>query len=316
MKTGLCLAAIAVLGFAVGWAQPPHAETIVIRGEIVSSDPIAGGLTVELASDGAGRYETAVVNPDGGFEFRSATSGMHELRVVAPNGQVLHQEYVSINPNQRLSIRLPSKPSPKESTESTVSLQQLQHKVPAPALKAFHRGEQAAAEGNLEQARACFQEAVARDPEFADAYNELGAAEAGLNHFPEAAAQFQHAIDLAPEHRLALPNLSIALAKMKRFHEAGEVARRALRVVPNDGRIHYILATSLLEEHGNADEIILHLERAAATIPSAHVTAAELLAQSGRSEAAIHHLEEYLRVAPLGDSLRPKAEARLAQLRQ
>ena len=316
MKTGLCLTAIAVLGLAAGWAQPPHSETIAIHGEIVSSDPIVGSLTVELASDGAGRSETAVVDPDGAFEFRSATPGMRELRVIAPNGKVLHQEYVSIAPNQRLSIRLSGQPSVKESAEGTVSLQQLQHKVPAPALKAFHKGEQAAAEGNLEQARACFQEAVARDPEFADAYNELGAAEAGLNHFPEAAAQFQKALDLAPEHRQALPNLSIALANMKRFHEAGEVARRALRVVPGDGRIHYILATSLLEEHGNVDEIILHLERAAATIPSAHLTAAELLAQRGRSEAAIRHLEEYLQVAPLGDSRRPKAEARLAQLRQ
>ena len=308
--------AIVVVGLPAAWAQSSHSETIVVHGEIVSSNPVPSSLTVELAGNGSAISETASVNPDGAFEFRFATPGMHELRVVAPNGEMLYQEYVSITPNQRLSIRLPDRPSTNSSKESTISLQQLQHKVPGPAQKAFHKGEQAAAQGNLEQARAFFQEAVARDPEFADAYNELGAAEAGLNQLPEAATHFQKAIDLAPEHRRALPNLSIVLAKMKRFHEAGEVARRALKVVPGDGHIHYILATSLLEEHGNVDEIILHLERAAADIPSAHVTAAELFAQSGRPEAAIHHLEEYLQLAPLSDSLRPKVEARLAQLRQ
>ncbi len=115
-----------------------------------------------------------------------------------------------------------------------------------------------------------------------------------MNQLPEAAEEFQKAIDLVPEHPMALPNLSIVLAKMKNYHDAGEVARRALKVVPGSGRIHYILAVSMLAEHGNLDEIIAHLERAATDVPSAHLTAAELLAQRGRSPEAIRHLEEYL----------------------
>jgi len=94
------------------------------------------------------------------------------------------------------------------------------------------------------------------------------------------------------------------------------VARRALQVVPGDSRMHYILAASLVDEHGDLDEILAHLDRAAADIPSAHLTAADILAQRGRLEDAVHRLEGYLDRAAPDDALRPKVEARLAQLRQ
>jgi tetratricopeptide (TPR) repeat protein len=312
MKLKLRLAAAMILVLATARAQLLRQETIVVHGEISCSFPVSG-LSVELTGNGT-PSETALVNPDNSFEFHSATRGVHQLRVIASNGDVLHEEYVSVTPNQTLSIRVPDRPSNNNRGESTVSLQQLQHKVPAAAQKAFQKGEQAAAKGELGQARACFEEAVSRDPEFADAYNELGAADARLNDLPEAATQFQKAINLVPEHRKALPNLSIVLAKMERYHEAGQVARRALQVAPSDGRVHYILASSLLQEHGSIDEIIAHFERASADVPSARLAAAELLAQNGRSQEAVRQLEDYLVAAAPSDPLRPKVEARLAQL--
>ena len=317
MKCCLCVTVMLLMASGVTWAQRQENRTAVVRGEIVSSRPVIGSLTVELSGNGMAPSESVSVNADNTFELHSATAGIHQLRVISGAGQVLHEENVNIwGGAQTLSIRLPDAPDANRSTDSSISLQQLRHKVPAAARKAYQKGEQAAAKGNLLQARSSFQEAVTIDPEFADAYNELGAAEAGLKHLPEAAEYFQKAIELVPEHLYALPNLSIVLAKMPRLHEAGEVARRALRVVPNDGRMHYILATSLLAEPARLDEAIDHFERAAATIPSAHVTAAELLAKSGRSQEAIRHLEQYLLLAAGDDSLRPKAEARLAELRQ
>ncbi len=319
MKLYLRCPVLLMLAACAVWAQRFDAKTMAVRGEIVSSNTNVGSLSVELCADGSGMSETVAVNLDGSFEFHSTTAGTHELRVITANGAVIHQEYVSITgPNQTLSVRLTdgSSPNAAPARGSTVSLQQLQHKVPAPAQKAYQKGEQAASKGNLEEACTHFQEAVALDPEFADAYNDLGAARAGMNQLPEAAEQFQKAIDLVPEHPMALPNLSIVLAKMKNYHEAGEVARRALKVVPASGRIHYILAVSMLAEHGNLDEVIAHLERAAADVPSAHLTAAELLAQRGRSPEAIRHLEEYLAGAAPDDAKRSKVEARLAELRQ
>jgi len=290
---------------------------LFVRGEIVSGRAIAGPLTVELAANGTVPAESTTVNADNTFEFRSATQGTHLLRVIGPDGQVIYQENVNISsPVQTISVRLPDTPSnANRSGGGVISLQQLRHKVPPPARKAFEKGEQAFAKGDMQEARNAFQEAVTIDPEFADAYNELGGVESNLKHLPEAAEQFQKAIDLVPEHPMALPNLSIVLAKMQRMHEAGQVAKRALQIAPNDGRLHYILAASLLADQGPLTEVVAEFERAADTIRAAHVIVAEILAQQGRTDEAIKHLETFLALAPSDDSLRAKAEARLSSLR-
>src|SRR5437868_6675700 len=132
MTASLRLTASFVLALATVSAQPFDAKTIRVHGEIVSTTPLPSGLTVELADNGVRICDTASTYGDGTFEFRSATPGMHELRVIAGNGQVLHHEYVSITASgQALSIRLPDQASPDRSPEGTISVQQLKHQVPA-----------------------------------------------------------------------------------------------------------------------------------------------------------------------------------------
>jgi tetratricopeptide (TPR) repeat protein len=316
--TRYCYLALAGMVGAIGlMAQIGGQRSVPVRGEISCDTSIPGTLTVEIGGNGSGPTETATVNADGSFEFRSAPPGAHELRVIGPGGGILHIENVVIHgPNQFLSIRLPSAPSPNRSAGSSISVRQLNHKVPPPAMKAFTKGEQAAAKGEYRAAAESFRQAIELDPEFADAYNELGAADAALNDLPKAAEDFQKAVDLVPDHSLALPNLAIILAKLKRYHEAGDVARRALKLAPGSCHMHYILAASLLLENGNSEEALENLQRAAEEMPKARLLAADLLSQRGRREEAIHQLEEYLRVAPPDDSSRAKAEARLAQLKQ
>ena len=316
MKLCICVAATTLLSLTAMRAQRQESAPVTVHGEIVSGRTATTTLTVELSGNGAMPTESATVDPDNTFVFRSATPGMHELRVIGGAGEVLHQETVNISStSQTLSIRLPEPPNANRSSGNVISLQQLSHKVPPPARKAFDKGEQAVAKGDLLLARGLFQDAINLDPEFADAYNELGGVEAGLKDLPGAAEQFQKAIDLVPEHPMALPNLCIVLAKMQKLHEAGQVARRALQVVPADGRMHYILATSILAENGSLNEVVAEFERATATVRAAHVVLAELLEQQGRSQEAIQHLETYLATASADDPLRPKVEARLAALR-
>jgi tetratricopeptide (TPR) repeat protein len=289
---------------------------VVVRGEVTSSSPILGSLTVELSRNGVGMGEMVSVNPDGSFEC-PATPGTYELRVSTVGGNVIYQQTVFISgTNDRLTVRLPDKPNAERAQGDTVSVRSLQHKIPAQARSAYEKGQRAAAKGRQEEAIGYFRKALSIDPEFADAHNELGAAYAALKELPQAAEEFQKAIDIAPEHRLALPNLSIVLARMKRFREAEQVARQALKIAPGQAQMRYILAASLMEEHGNQAEALDNLERAANEIPKAHLLAADLLAQTGRRDEAAKHLEEYLRHSSPKDSERPKVEVWLAQLRR
>jgi tetratricopeptide (TPR) repeat protein len=320
MNTCLRSVAIGMLAMAALSAEDSGSRRVGVRGEIQSMQPFGGSLTVELAAGNSGIPERAMVNPDGTFEFPSAPVGIHQLRVIGPQGAILHQEMVTIgNVNQVMSIRLPD-PPPNASRSmdgnggGSISVRQLTHKVPPAARKAYDKGEQSAAKSQHFQAAESFRQAVTIDPEFVDAYNQLGAAEAAMGNLAKAAEQFQKAVDLAPEHPQALPNLCIVLAKMRRFPEAGAVARRALKVAPGSGPLHYILGVSILMANGDRDEIMMNLERSTAEVPKAHLLAASLLEEWGRSAEAAQHLQDYLRDGSPDTADRARVEGQLARL--
>jgi len=313
---------VAVIGAFVTSAMPGQdldrasdaSRVFRVRGEIMTARPLIGGYTVELARN-SGMGESVPIGLDGSFEIRAAQTGMQELRVVGPRGDIIHREPVDITgPHQQLAIRLPETTNVPQSGHNTISLHQLEHKVPPEAKKAFDRGVRAAADQKYTDAIAAFQQAVTVDPEYADCLNELGVAEAALGNLENAAEDFQKAIDVAPEHPAALPNLSIALAKLRRFHDAGAVARRALKVVPDSGRIRYILAASILTDNGDPNEALTQLERASDEIPKAHLVAADVLVALGRRDEAIKHIQQFLKSAAPDDKDRGAAEARLSVL--
>ncbi len=288
-----------------------------VQGEISSADVITGGLMVELSSNGSGTRETATVNPDGTFQFDSASPGMHDLRITGVGGAVIHEEYVNITgPSQQLTIRLQGPATANRAAGNTISLQQLEHKVPGAAQKAFDKARKAEQKGKLAEAETLLRQAVEIDPEFADGHNELGTVQAKQNRFPEAAAEFQKTIDLAPEHRLALPNLSIVLARMHQYREAGDVARRGLKVAPMMPELRFILGISLMIGHGDKAEALANLRQAESAFPKAHLLEAQLLAESGQRDEAAAHLEDYLRVGSPDDVQRSKIQADLANLRR
>jgi tetratricopeptide (TPR) repeat protein len=317
---GIRLIAFVTLSACALGAQTFGVHAISVRAEIVSTSMPMGALTVELAPQSGGSPDRIPVNPDGSFQIHVLSPGTYELRVYSLGARLIHQQIIAINATTpTVTVHLPEAStagSANRAAGNSVSLNQLRHKVPAQAQKLFEKGEQSLARHNLAQASTYFQEAVARDPEFVDAYAQLGGAEAALGRLPEAAAQLQKAVDLAPEHEVALPNLSIVLAKMRRLQEAGVVARRALKVAPSSGRLHYILAASIIEEKGNTDEAIDHLERAGDDIPSAHLAASDLLLDRGRPDEALRQVEAFLLVAAPDDPLRAKAEARLSLLQK
>jgi tetratricopeptide (TPR) repeat protein len=188
---------------------------------------------------------------------------------------------------------------------------------PAPAAwKMYDKSRIAAARGNRGEALKYLREAVALHPDFAAAYNDLGAVYLAEGEFSLAAESFQQALVVAPTHRLALANLSLALIRMNRYREAGEVARRGLDVDPDHAGLHLILAASLMAQPGGTGEALEQIERASTQIPKAHLLAADLLLKAGRREEAMRHLEEYLRIAAPRDAGRAGTEARLAQLRR
>jgi len=203
-----------------------------------------------------------------------------------------------------------------QANTSTVSLQQLQHKIPKEAQKEQKKASDAIRKGDNQLALLHMQNAVKIDPEFADVYNDLGVVLGWLGHMDQAAEQFQRAIELVPDHYKAVKNLSIALYMLGRCDEALPVARRALRIDPAYEQVHYVLGFCLVAENGDTVEALTNLERAAGDFPKARLVASEILAESGRRDEAAQELEKYLDSVPLGAAGRKKVEEQIAQLRQ
>jgi len=287
-----------------------------VRGQIYSETPFLGSLTVELTPNGRSIPQSVSLAADGSFEFQSVAPGAYELRVTGSGGGVLHQETVFVNgPNQILSVTMRTRQSIDRSAGSTVSIRQLQHKVPSDASKEYSNGQAAARKGDHLAARDHFQKAVTIDPEFADAYTNLGVAQLSLGEVETATEQFQKAIDLVPDHTLATANMSIALYRLKRYNEAAGAARQALKLDPSLLKMRYVLALSLTQKQGHEAEALDNLERAAGEFPRAHLLAADILTQTGRRDDAVNQLEKYLRASSERDTDRNAVEEWLATLR-
>ena len=328
MKTEICLLALILLPAVQAdaqWAEsgsvPFHRyggeKGVLVRGMVSSESTLTGALTVELLTNGSSVAESTSLGGDGSFEFHSVPLGVYQLRITGSGGSVLHHEQVIINgPNQLLSINLPRRGSADRSAGPTVSIRQLQHKVPAPAQKEFSKGQTAARKRDYQAALDHFQKAVDIDPEFADAYSNIGVAEVSLGRLEQAAEQLQKAVNLVPDHTLAIANLSIVLSQLKRYGDAGQAARQALKLDPSLVRMRYILAVSLTREPGHETEALDNLERAAGEIPKARLLAADILTNIGRRDDAIRQLERYLGALPEQDADRRTVEERLAQLKR
>lgn len=312
----LGLTAYGALGQMRSSSQPlgPEHQGFVLRGT-VRGDQAARGLYVQLVPGNPERIEKVQVNPDGTFEFRSAVPGTHEVVVSASNGEILYEEYVFISGSTDfLTIQLRASLPTSDSEGKTVSIQELQHHVSRGAQHAFFEAQRSESKGDAGEAVKQLQRALAIDPGFADAHNELGVIHASAGNLVEACKEFQKAIDIFPDHKLALANLSVTLGRLERYDEAAAVAARALRIDPSNAKVHFILAISLIKSQKDSTTALRHLDEAAPEISLAYIVAADLLSQTGRPHEAVSRLEKYLGSARPKDPHRARVEARIEEL--
>jgi tetratricopeptide (TPR) repeat protein len=298
-------------------SHPGDRDSGIVHGQISSDGPIPGSVTVELVGPGSGGTISASMEGAGGFEFHGVAPGAYTLRLTGAAGTVVYEEPLFVNGGyQNLSIQVPAKSKTAGSSDATVSIRQLQHKVPAEAQKEFSKGSAASTKGDQTRALDHFQKAVRLDPEFADSFNGMGISFAALGQLPQAAEQFQKAIDLVSDHPGAAANLSIVLCRLQRYHDAVEMARRALKLNPGLLKLRYVLGISLVNEGGDKVEALDNLQRATQEVPTAHLLVAKILIETGRGEDAARHLEDYLRLSPDNDRDRAAVQEWLDQLRR
>ena len=124
-----------------------------VHGQISSENLIVGALTVELSIPSRAGIIKAPIE-GGSFDFRGITPGQYQLQLSGAAGQIVYEESVLVTGgHQNLTIEIPAKTNVGKSDGATVSIRQLQHKVPSEAQKEFAKGKTASNKG---KARPCF----------------------------------------------------------------------------------------------------------------------------------------------------------------
>jgi tetratricopeptide (TPR) repeat protein len=167
--------------------------------------------------------------------------------------------------------------------EHRISVRRLRHKSSNEALSAFQRGRKHAVRGDARRAAAHFERAIALDPEFSDAYNDLGTAYFKMHRFADAVAQYGRALELDPATSYYHSNLALVFEALHQYDRGKAEAQAALALDSTDATAHFILGWELTEQSKELQTAIFHLERAAPKIPEAD----QLLAIARRKQGAL-----------------------------
>ncbi|MBV8569257.1 MAG: tetratricopeptide repeat protein [Acidobacteriaceae bacterium] len=201
-------------------------------------------------------------------------------------------------------------------SKPTVSIQELRHQPSKQAAKEYQKGRNAFRKGDYERALDHLQNAIQRDPDFADGHNDLGVVLGRIGNRSEAVQEFQKALVLVPDHKTAALNLCLSLYILGRYQDVVPLAYKVLNTQPTLLYVRYVLGMSLAAQGGRMEEAIDNLNQAAGAFPDARLMASKLLILTGHRDEAALELQKYLRSVPLTDPARSEAQAQLTQLQQ
>ena len=178
----------------------------------------------------------------------------------------------------RESLHLPNPPRQPIIT-GTVSAAALRHAVPKAAVKAHERARKSFAAGKTGDAARELEKALALDPEYAEAHENLGALYLKLNRPAEAEAHIRRAVELNPSSSFAHSDLSVIQFLSGDPGSAERSARRALELSAGNDWARFILGMTLLRNTATYSEALQQLESASRSVPAAGQLLAALQAK-------------------------------------
>ncbi len=252
-------------------------EASVVKGEIETSQPIAGGYTVQLYNMGRpSTVSTSEIRSDGEFEFRQTPYGSYLVTVTNARGDPVYQGNFTVGGmSQPFIIQLPKEEIDRP-VSGTISAKQLQHPPSRKAFDAMRAAQKFSDAGDFAKAVVSLQIAIAISPDYADAWVNLGAQHLRLGAYQQSLNETRHAIELAGPSNITLCNLAYAQSSLGRTAEARESVERALRLKPDDAHAHFLLGVILHTTHASDAEAVRHLHLAAPTIAGARAAPAKI----------------------------------------
>jgi len=153
-------------------------------------------------------------------------------------------------------------------------------------------------------------QALAMDPNSADANLIMGLLQEARNQPDEAIAYYRRTISLAPDYEEPYFNLAVILQRKGEYDEATELLRTAVTLRPDLAVYHHNLGVLLLLKRRPVEAIDEFRQALAIRrkYPMAHFNLGNALVAVGRLEEAKYHYREALRLDPTNRGARQNLE--------
>ena len=156
------------------------------------------------------------------------------------------------------------------------------------------------ARGRMEEALACFQNALRIQPDNATGHKWLGDSLLQKGQADEAITHYREALEIEPNDVEVRSNLGFALFQKGRVDEAMAHFQPALKIEPDSANVHNNLGFALLRK-GRVEEAIAHYQRAleiAPDFPGVHHNLGSALVRKGQLDEAVVQLQKALEIEP------------------
>jgi tetratricopeptide (TPR) repeat protein len=245
-------------------------------GKVVTSGS-ADRLVVEIISNSAGNIsDRAYVSADGSFQLSAIPGISYELRVLSERGERIHTDYQTLRQGQSIELRLPASRTKQEALPGgPISAARLGHKPSKRAMGMFRKASELAEGGDLSASVQQLEQAVREDPNWCEAWNNLGARRLTMGLFDAAEEAFRRALHIDANLAAVRANLALTLLFLRRPAEAETEASSALKLDPASYRAEYTMGMALLQQNRDTEQALTLLRRAAARIPQARLTIAQ-----------------------------------------
>jgi tetratricopeptide (TPR) repeat protein len=166
------------------------------------------------------------------------------------------------------AIAIASSPAPGISVSTGTAAQPtIPPYVPSPETRdIFKRGEEEAKRKNWANAIQTFDSVVKADPQYPDAWRELGRAHMYARQYSDAEAAFRKYLELSPDDHLAYLNMAWALYNERKYEEDKSLMLKRVAVSPKDGDALFRLGVAYLALH-QPEQAVPVLDRSILAFP-------------------------------------------------
>jgi Flp pilus assembly protein TadD len=225
---------LAMCGWLLGLAVVAEAQ-IGVRGQIFlpNGAPAQRQIRFTVTSDDGMRTEIYFTDSNGRIAIPRMT-GPYKL-TVETDGAAYGTTTVSFNPvhaGNYITIHLIPVAKAHAAPPGTVDANEIEQKISPKAREAYESATKLLAAGQYEQAIEPLKRAVALQPNYFRAYNELGVAYLKLNQLDQAAEAFRRAIKINDQDYRPRLNLGITLNRQGKSQEAAETLSKLRRDFP------------------------------------------------------------------------------------